>query len=273
MKDLIENSEFGDFCEKMWQKWLSQGAKAFSDQVDGDSFQLDFLPEPYLTFSKKGDVLDFLYVLTTNPGGAIPIQSHDYLLQGKSIISPQVSYNMISRVFADFYANDFEINLNAKRRVEKILMLSKMLGKKGVVQIESCPFHSPSFPSKDRFIKETQKNKFFQEYTEKLKLFLKDKSVLIVSATSSQTSLSLDNISNSTWLKWQADLVSFNMQTAIFNKIVEKNGKTTSGLAVDSSKGCTKGIFLTMGSNNLPSVDGLKIIAENMVLINSTRFF
>ena len=264
MSDLIENSEFGAFCEKIWKDWIVQGKDAFTNHTDEHSFQLDFAPEPYLMFGEDGDDLDALYVLTTNPGGAIPVQAHDYILHGKSVISSQMPYSMVSRKFAEFYLNDSAINSNAKKRIDKILRLANMIGKSRVIQIESCPFHSPDFPAKSHFIKTTQDNDFYKEYNKKLKSFLSDKVVLIVSAASSQKSLSLESISNSTWLKWQANLISFDLQNSDFIKIVEKEGKTTSGLAISHHGDDKKSIFLTMGSNNLPSSDGLKTLAEHM---------
>src|SRR5690606_25986513 len=89
--------------DNVYQTWAS-GADIDNPTIRS-TFQLEYMPEPYLEF---GTGEDFCVFLTTNPGGGMPIQLRD----GISLLFPQglpVSYQTMSCKLANYYSESGEL--------------------------------------------------------------------------------------------------------------------------------------------------------------------
>lgn len=255
---MADNSYKG-FCENLWRQWLD-GSLELSPFIQA-TFQVGYAPEPYLCFD---DGSNPLIVLTTNPGAGLDgIQDLNSILSGNSIVQPSNPYSQAAIKFAGYYAE--HLPGQARRRIEGLRQLAQLSGCSGVVQIECCPFHSKSLPNKEELVRWSTFDKLLSSYVASLKSYLADKDVFIMSAVGSKNDLAAGSIRLSPWLKWQDDLVGFQLSRAAFKPIVRKGTKTTAALLVDKSAGRSKSLFLMMGGNHLPSRDGLEVMGRSLV--------
>lgn len=247
-----------DLCESWWKGWLADTL-----QISPDIralFAMDALPEPYITFQSGNNPL---FVLTTNPGGVMPHQQRENIFNNIDCsLNPNISYTEAANVLAKIYCTYLQ-KTPAGRRITTQNNLALSVGYSGVFQVESCPWHSKSLPDKSTFLKLLKSDQALTEYTQSLREFLVDKPVLVVSAVSSKTSISIENLTSSDWLGWQKELIGFDQSRCRLVPLVYKNEeKITSAALIDNSGPCVKVIVLTQGSNNFPSVEGQKILEK-----------
>ena len=244
------NKDYIEFTEELHKKWIVDRLE-LDEKVKKD-FQVDYLPEPYLDFNCGENPL---YILTTNPGGGMEMQKRDVIVlnNSESGIVKDDKYSDIAKKLANFYI-DILKGSSAGRRIDKMLELASQSHFDGIFQVESYPLHSATLPNKKQFLKMMQNDSFFREYTDLLQKLLSNKTTIVISATSSQKSISVDNIRNNVWLKWQSEMIGIdNIDNVTLIPLVTKDDKITSAFLYEKQNDSVKGFILTMGSNNLPS--------------------
>lgn len=244
------NSKFNEYCETLWNRWINKRLEV-SSFIDKE-FQMAYLPEPYLGF---GDSQNPLYVLTTNPGQGMPVQLRDSIYSGKSPISKGNSYKEISELMANYYMK--HLKGAAKRRIEGFYEIAIGGGFDGVIQVESCPFHSAYLPKKNKLLKQYSFDSLLRAYTEVLKETLKNVSVISISAVATNRPLSTHSISSNPWLNWQSYIIGYSSKNTEILPITARKGRTTSAFLFNQNRGLIKGFILTMGGNYLPSSQSL----------------
>jgi hypothetical protein len=211
-------------------------------------FLMDHLPEPYLQFETANNPL---YVLTTNPGKGREFQNRESIRSKSSFISCGDQYIEIAFKLGEYYRNKLEGKpLN---RIEGFLYLAKKIGNDGVVQLESCPFHSAKLPNKTELIPYYETEPLLKEYATCLQKSILNLNILALSAVNSKKDISVESITSNPWLEWQAHLMGFNFERVQSIPLTKKTTRVTSALIYSQEKsGLTKGFILMMGSNNLP---------------------
>ncbi len=237
---------YKNFCEQIYLNWRESPTNF--DEFSKD-FQNNYLPEPYYSIRVGNNPL---FILNNNPGGSLSFQEHSLFLK----TFPNAStYTDVSLWLMDKYTgNNAIIGGAAKTRVNRITQIAATLGYDGVENVETFFLHSNSF-SKKMFLKKFSQNNTVNQYINTLTAYLIDKPVLIVSAISSKNSLNLLEVSNNSWIKYQAEIAGLNLKEASFYGITSKNQKITAGLI----KHRNKFLVCTMGSNTIPKNTYLRL--------------
>jgi len=233
--------KFYQHCEELFLNWRDNNLNW--EGVPSNLFDIDYSPEPYFIV-KEGK--NPLYMLLTNPGSPMEFQHRS------NAVESYKDFAAISRevYFSNQFAN--EGGVNAQRRLNKSIDFCQYLDYSGLINVETIPFHSATL-DKNEALELPLKSNMIREYQEQLKSFLMDKPVLIVSACRSDESIHMGSIDQNKWLTFQCDLANINTSKLKMKKLTQKEDKTTSALFSDG----VKHIVLTMGSNNLPSLDSL----------------
>ncbi|MDZ4688313.1 MAG: hypothetical protein SH850_24840 [Planctomycetaceae bacterium] len=257
--------EFIPFCEELWRSWLSN--KLDLEAIRNLSFDLEAAPEPYISFDDGGNPL---VALTTNPGASIPQQQRASVRSASGPLDERDTYALTAKKLGAFYAGEHApISATARQRIRALNALARDVGLDGVLQVEACPFHSPtlSMGRKRAMLKIIQKGGFLSQYTERLQAFLQGRTVVIVSAVSSRESLK-KSTSLSDWVRWKASIAGLDLNQASFLELVKNPaGKTTAAAHLTCVNGISKVLVLMMGGNHLPAeTGGLKTLAESMQL-------
>jgi hypothetical protein len=247
-----------EFCESLWSDWLS-------DTVDVPApFLRDFAPEPYLWFG-EATAAKPLYVLFTNPGAGLQRQHRQEILDGKSCVSPTMSYHEASLAFAASYRNG-GISHSATTRNEALEHLRDLCGADCIVQFESLPFHSPELQRKHLIPDLVKSTDRLSAYVAQLADAMKSISVVGLSSVGSSQSISVSTVADSPWLSWQAkSLLGIDPKTLRLTTLAEKGDKITSAFLYQRVGDCTRGIVLTMGGNNFPRRDRLNEVAQTLL--------
>jgi hypothetical protein len=248
-------TNYDSFCEELWRSWLNETLE-LSPFLRAE-FDVDSAPEPWLPF-EAGAVP--LVALTTNPGASMPHQRREAIRCGRSFIDGSKGYQLAAEALARFYSK--ELCGPARTRIDSLVRLSALAGYNGVLQAESCPFHSARLPNKRGLIRESKCNGLLATYFGHLQHFLVERPVLAVSAVSSLAPLSTDSVRSSEWLAWQAKLIGLDPNRAIFVPLVTKGAKTTVAVLVSVMKGTPKALMLMMGGNRLPAAAGIEKLAN-----------
>lgn len=256
---------FLSYCDQLWKNWLRGEQVASSFLMS--KFDLNAAPEPYISFDCGANPL---IVLTTNPGTTLPFQLRDAVLSGSGPINQDMEYSEASRALGRHYRvilKDLRIGLDAARRIDSFLMLSKWLGTDGVLQIETCPFHSARFPGKSAALRSFRRESVMTEYLDHLREYLRDRCVLILSAGPTQGSLSSETQLND-WLTAQVQLSNLQWDRVSFTPLLLKNGKATCGSYITNTNGVTKCLVLMMGGNRFPGEAGLSALRDALIKQN-----
>jgi hypothetical protein len=176
-----------------------------------------------------------------------------------------MEYATAARALAAFY--EVKLAGSAQRRIRSLRALSAMLGNDGVLQVEACPFHSSSLPDKRKLLRLFGEDPVLRRYEERLREFLTNQPVVIVSAAPSGRSLN-STTPISEWAAWQAAVSNLDLTRADFVPLVKKGTKTTSGAFVSVRDGLAKTLVLTMGGNHLPGDAGLAALADHIHSLN-----
>jgi hypothetical protein len=88
--------------------------------------------------------------------------------------------------------------------------------------------------------------------------------VIGLAAVGTAESISKRSLLNSTWLRWQVEVMGLDPALLELEPLVQKGRKTTSAFAFSQSHGRTSGIVLMMGSNSFPGRKGLDKFAGIM---------
>jgi hypothetical protein len=248
------SDDFGGFCERLWQDWLSASLDVSS--FVRDTFDMDAAPEPYLSF-KAGP--QPLVALTTNPGATMQHQRRAAVKLGAGPLNDGISYATAAQRLGKFYEE--QLGGSARRRIAGLTALSDLLGCDGVLQVEACPFHSPSLPKKDDLLRALGTDELLSRYVEQVRAVIRDKPLVAVSAAPSKVSLCPDAVLPR-WAEWMAELADVVPNRASFVPLVTKGSKTTCGAFVVRSGNVSKALVLMMGSNQLPGKTALGILAD-----------
>lgn len=231
-----------DHCDILHQKWFEKTLQ-YEDGFK-EIFQVDYSPEPYFVLKNGSNPL---FMLLTNPGAGMEFQKHENF--NKS------DYRTFARTLGDIYTSkQFKKDggANAYRRLIKSIEWADHLGYDAIVNIETIPFHSPNL-NKSKALEIIGKSWILSRYQEVLRNFLFDKPILIVAACGSKNSISIETITKSPWLMYQAEIANINIENLKFKELTKKNGKVSSAMLFENEKY----IVLMMGSNNLPSIKNI----------------
>ncbi len=246
--------DFLTFCESLWADWL--GGRLETSAFIRDRFDVNAAPEPYLSFNAGKRPL---IALLTNPGNTMAHQKRFAVRRGNGPLSTSMRYADAAVSLGRFY--QAELKRAARERIDALVHLSQLAGFDGVLCVESCPFHSKSLPGKKLLLQAYRDDPFLAEYSRLLRALLKDRPVVIVSATSTrQTQSARTKLSQ--WLTWQADLAGLRIDRAEFVSLIIKGRKTTCAAFVDKAQGGTKSLVLMMGGNRLPGEQGRCKLAQ-----------
>lgn len=235
------DADYYTYCDELYAAW-HRGELELSDVPDG-LFDLAYAPEPYIRLQKGKRPL---HMLLTNPGAPMAFQH-------RSEAPP--AYSAFAELSRSIYLSDQfarEGGANARRRIRKSVDFALFLGYSGLVNVETIPFHSARL-DKRRALKVSQTAQSIQAYQSQLQAFLADQPVLIVAACRSDESIHAGSIARSLWLKFQCDLASIQPDRLVLKPLARKGQKVTSALFSAGNKH----VVLTMGSNNLPSLDAV----------------
>jgi hypothetical protein len=249
--------EFIPLCETLWQDWLADSLSV-SPFVHA-TFDMNAAPEPYISFDAGRRPL---IALTTNPGQTMPHQLRSHVQQGNDLLNPRMAYAEAARELGSFYQQELPSGSPAQSRITKLLQLSTLLGTDGVLQIEICPFHSPllNISKKLALQREASQDGLLARYVDAVQRYIASQSVVIVSAVGTRESLA-SGMTVSPWLTWLSEIAELDLKHASFVPLVSRETKTTCGAFTTSARDVMKAHVLMMGSNNLPSAEGLKVLS------------
>jgi len=249
--------DFVQLCETLWQEWLAESLTV-SPFVEA-TFDMNAAPEPYVSFNAGRRPL---IALTTNPGQTMPHQLRSHVQQGNGLLNRRMDYAEAARVLGPFYKQELSPRNPAKHRITRLLHLSSLLGTDGVLQIDACPFHSSflTMPKKFALIREVEQDGLLARYVDAVQRYIASQSVVIVSAVATRESLA-SGMTVSPWLAWLSEIAGLDLKHASFVPLVSRETKTTCGAFAASARDVMKAHVLMMGSNNLPSAEGLKVLS------------
>jgi hypothetical protein len=246
----MATEDYLTFCnESLWQPW-----RAGEELPVPPPFDRDAMPEPYILF-KDGDkpLNNPLVVLTTNPGATMCHQRRAAVKFGYGPLSKCDEYNDEgARKLGDFYKEC--LKGKARERIDKIQTLRRELRCDGVMQVEACPFHSPSWPKNQKiaFTQEIGRNplpvsyRVLASYVRLLRTYLKDRRVVVLQASNKPAERP-----SCRWLKWVAETAGFDGDHAECRRLNEEGSKTTAAVWI-SNPPC-KALVLTTGGAWLPA--------------------
>ena len=225
---------FKEYCEKeIFLPWKDDSA-FYSDFAE--DYQMDYLPEPYYEVVAGQNKL---FVLNNNPGIGLDIQLREYIRKNYD----RKSYEDISKSLSAYYQKN--LRGNAKFRLDKMKKICAALGFDGLENVETFFLHSSKM-NKRKFL-EKYKEKALP-YTDCLKEYLQDKTVLAICAVASKQSISRETLMASDWLMFQAEILGVDFSSAELFPAKEKEGKISCVFLIQNKK-----IFVfMMGSNSLP---------------------
>jgi hypothetical protein len=231
--------EFKDYCERLFAAWRID--PTLQEPELGPLFQMEYAPEPYFEIRKGKQPL---HMLLTNPGAAMEFQHRS------NLPNDYLSFAAISQTV--YLSEGFrrEGGANAYRRLMKSLAFAEYLGFDGLINVETIPFHSANL-SKQKALTLSCSSPVLGRYQQELKAELIAQPVLMVAACGSKESISTSTLTQSAWLAFQMDVAGINPDELELEPLTRKGEKVTSALL----RGSNKYIVLTMGSNNLPSLN------------------
>lgn len=159
-----EEKNYFEFCDTLLSNWKENKITL----EDNYGFDLNAMPEPYLTFGNGDSKVCFI---TTNPGQVL-----DFQKRNSNFSTNGESYTNLSKRLAKLYANQV--------RIKKMHEASNKLypSSNGFIQFEISPFHSANFPNKNKFAKDilNAENNLHTEYIDKLTSFLSNKNCISI---------------------------------------------------------------------------------------------
>lgn len=252
-----EPSEFLSVSEELWMGWLKKELDV--PPFISKTYDLDAVPEPYISFGEQASPL---VILLTNPGGTMDHQKRAAVEAGRGPIRSRASYADAAKDLGAFYADPRNLGGQAHSRIQHMLKLAELVGHKGVLQVELCPFHKASLSTsqKGAWLEATRQRGLLGRYAQSLRAFLAKRPVVIVSAAATGDSLKKE-MTLRPWVNWASGAAGLNLEAARFVCLVQKESKTTVAAIVSRARGVPKALVLAMGMNALPAEDGLRRLA------------
>lgn len=202
------SDKFALFCESLWREWLD--GTLDTPEFVRTTFNLDAAPEPYISFDAGEEPL---VALTTNPGATMPHQRRDAVQAGHGPLSTTIDYATAAKALRDFYKRN--LAGTAQNRITALQLLSTLVARDGVLQVEACPFRSRYLPKKDALLQALDTGGLLARYVKHVEGFLRRRPVVIVTAVSSRASLEQE-CALSPWAKWMAITAGLSLERADF---------------------------------------------------------
>jgi hypothetical protein len=247
--------DYFSFCEKLWRGWRDHNLSVpplSASRFVRKTFDLNAAPEPYIDFSAGAKPL---VALTTNPGATMSHQRRAAVRPDSDQLCEKDNYTEAARKLGEFYQRKLA-GRPAGHRIAKLRMLSCCSGYEGVLQVEACPFHSPSLRNKSALLQEIDKDDLLGCYVGHLRTFLQDRPVLSPQAAPTRDSLGPEAPKSYPWLKWIARTAGLDLNNAEFVTLAKKGSKTTAAAWVSKGR-VLKALVLMMGMTGLPANEGL----------------
>jgi hypothetical protein len=189
-------------------------------------------------------------------------QRRAFVQNGSGPLNPTMPYMAASKELGAFYERQL-VHFPAGRRIAAMHKLCGMIGTDGFVQVEVCPFHSPSLPNKVGLLRELSAGGLLTRYIEEVRAFLAAKPVVTISAASALVSMGAE-MQLSPWVMRLAEVAGLDPKGAEFAPLVRKEGKVTAVALVSTHNGAPKALVLMMGGNYLPGEYGLRVLADEL---------
>lgn len=235
-----------NFCQDLYSNW--NNCTLNYDPALESFFDLNALPEPYLSFKSLENPL---YFLTTNPGGVMEFQKRDNFNYSDELYS-----DLAHKLGERYLLNLDKIGTQAVTRIKRMIQLSELVKKSGVIQVEAIPYHSKNFNNKSAFLK-CLTDFTLIAYINHLKDHLTDKPVLSIQAGSPD----LNRIKSNDWILFLCDTMNLDIDKAHMYPIkVKTDGKVTIGMLWDNRN--RKGIIFNNAINSFPGDEGILTIAK-----------
>lgn len=248
--------EFHAYCEDLWASWLGGWRPLNSTALHGQ-FDLEAAPEPYLLFGSSDNPLT---ILTTNPGQTMKHQMACAIRAGNGVITSKMTYAMCAQKLGYYYKQT--LSGPALQRILAQEKLAMKAGYSGVIQVECCPWHSKALPGKDRFLRLMKQDDHLLTYVKQLKNYISNRAVLGLSAVSTNTLLNTEEIKYNAWLKWQAELLGVDLDSAEVVPLTSKNERVTSAVVRATISQVPRSLVLMMGGNHFPAESNLGRLVE-----------
>lgn len=250
----MEDDPYLQFCDQLWRDWLD--GKIQVPDMMYRMFELDAAPEPYIPF-RAG--LRPLVALTTNPGWVMSHQTRAAVEAGRGPLASSMDYSAASKVLGEFYLTN--LPAPAARRVAALGSLSALLGFDGVLEVESCPFHSRSVRNKAALLRVIEAGGLLGKYVRLLEDFLKKRTVVVLSAVSTRHRMP-ERLT--AWARFQAHLAGMDLNQAQFIGLPNAEHRVTAGGLISGFTEGTKILVLMMGGNHLPAAQNLRSLANKI---------
>ena len=263
-----EEKNYVEFCDTLLSNWKENKITL----EDNYGFDLNALPEPYLTFGNGDSKVCFL---TTNPG-----QVADFQKRNSNFSTDGESYANLSKRLAKRYENELQGG-TAGRRIKHMYKTSNMLfsNNNGFTQFEISPFHSKDWKIhiKRKFAKNVLKeeNNLHTQYIHKLTSILGDKNCICIQGGAPLLNRKDNSIDNLT----EKELLNFN-GNAIWRRLISKilgvkiedwklivfgygpSGIASQGAWYYKKDNVFKVILFTVGGNKMPKPEKMSKLFE-----------
>lgn len=241
--------DYIEFCENLFSNWKDNKI----DLQDNYGFDLNALPEPYLTF---GEVESQVCFLTTNPGGVM-----DFQKRTNNFSTTGESYADLSKRLGKHYEE--VLNGAAKTRIENMYEIAKTIDSKskGFIQVEISPFHSRNFPDKEKFSKDILKKdqSFHAQYVDALSSFLSNKNCICIQSGYPN----LDRLDKN-WITLISKIVNIRKTDWDLIEFKVKNGRATTGAFIHKNEDSFKVILFNSASNSCPKINSMTELFEKI---------
>ena len=244
-----------DESERLFAAWLNrrpEGGPALQR-----IFQMEHAPEPYLLFGEEPR----LVFVTTNPGGALDIQRHPDV-EPTSIFRRGRTYAETAAMLGRYYADPLgPINANARSKNIAMSRIAKLLGYRGVLQVETLPWHSATLP-KHLIGKVERDDPVAARYTRLLAEFLRTQKLVLSLAVGKPEGARRAGVDI------KARILGLDMASATMTPLkTGALGDVSQALFCAHNGGRTLGIFVNQGSDKFPA----QSLATDAVILAALR--
>ena len=264
-----EEKNYVEFCDTLLSNWKENKITL----EDNYGFDLNALPEPYLTFGNGNSKVCFL---TTNPG-----QVQDFQKRNSNFSKDGESYANLSKRLPKRVDPITNKSYEGQKRVINMKKTANLLfpESKGFSQFEISPFHSKDWKIdiKRKFAKNVLKeeNNLHTQYIHKITSILGDKNCICIQGGAPLLNRKDNSIDNLT----EKELLNFN-GNGIWRRLISKilgvkiedwklivfgygpSGIASQGAWYYKKDNVFKVILFTMGGNKMPKPEKMTKLFE-----------
>jgi hypothetical protein len=210
---------FHQLCEEIFKDWKSGRLQV--SQAAQQAFELQYCPEPYLTFRDQTAPITFV---TLNPGGGEYFQRRDNIGTSRSPIRADAPYRETAADLGSWYASpSCPITRAAKTRIRAMLELGSSLGRTGVEQVECMPFHSAEAINGHRI-----NDPLLLQYKQALSRYIESRDFVCAMA---------GGRADDSGVRRMAPIIGLDWSRRHGLSLTEKNGGSTSGMVFSKCDG------------------------------------